>query len=195
MRACTRSRSGNAISGALGAYRQYAYRSNSWQAIAMIAQRRVGVGGAAPISSTDQGGGKRRGAQASAERMATVLYRCPNTGLRVQGYTENETVARDHDAYEPVTCLARIPCLSACSRDTWRNGWRRCRGPRRERDYYRDQITKKLIQSSVSSITMDHPTRPLQRPRHWRRLRNEAADSLGRAPTRKRRNWLSLTAL
>ena len=38
--------------------------------------------------------------------MATILYRCPNTGFRVQGYTENETIPRDHDAYEPVTCLA-----------------------------------------------------------------------------------------
>ena len=56
-------------------------------------------------------------------------------------------------------------------------------------------MTKKLIQSAVSSITMDHPTRPLQRPRHWRRLRNEAADSSGRAPIHKYRNQLSLAAL
>jgi hypothetical protein len=38
--------------------------------------------------------------------MATVLYRCPNTGFRVQGYTVDETIPRDHDVYEPVTCLA-----------------------------------------------------------------------------------------
>src|SRR6516164_5385126 len=44
----------------LGAYRQYAYQSNSYQAMAVVAQRRIGVGGTAPISSTDQGGGKRR---------------------------------------------------------------------------------------------------------------------------------------
>jgi hypothetical protein len=39
-------------------------------------------------------------------RMATVLYHCPNTGFRVQGYTEGETIAPDHDGYVPVTCLA-----------------------------------------------------------------------------------------
>jgi hypothetical protein len=38
--------------------------------------------------------------------MATVLYHCPNTGFRVQGYTADETVPRDRNAYEPVTCLA-----------------------------------------------------------------------------------------
>jgi len=37
--------------------------------------------------------------------MATVLYRCPNTGFRVQGYpAEEESV--DHDGHVPVTCLA-----------------------------------------------------------------------------------------
>jgi hypothetical protein len=39
-----------------------------------------------------------------------------------------------------------------------------------------------------SSITTDRPTPPLQRPRHWRRLRNEAVDSWGRALTDKYRN-------
>jgi hypothetical protein len=38
--------------------------------------------------------------------MAAMLYRCPNTGFRVQGYTVDETIVRDHDAYEPVSCLA-----------------------------------------------------------------------------------------
>jgi len=38
--------------------------------------------------------------------MAAVIYRCPNTGFPVQGYTVDETIARDHDAYEPVSCLA-----------------------------------------------------------------------------------------
>lgn len=48
------------------------------------------------------------------EEMATVIYRCPNTGFRVQGYTDNETIARDHDAYEPVTCLAckQVHCVN-----------------------------------------------------------------------------------
>jgi hypothetical protein len=38
--------------------------------------------------------------------MVTVLYCCPNTGFRVQGYTVDETVPSNHDFYEPVTCLA-----------------------------------------------------------------------------------------
>jgi hypothetical protein len=38
--------------------------------------------------------------------MATVLYFCPNTGFRVQGYTVHETTAGDHETYEMVTCLA-----------------------------------------------------------------------------------------
>jgi hypothetical protein len=38
--------------------------------------------------------------------MATVLYRCPNTGFRVQGYTEDEPIPSDRVNYEPITCLA-----------------------------------------------------------------------------------------
>ena len=41
-----------------------------------------------------------------AERMVTVLYRCPNTGFRVQGYTLDETIPSNHNSYEPATCLA-----------------------------------------------------------------------------------------
>jgi hypothetical protein len=37
--------------------------------------------------------------------MVTVLYRCPNTGFRVQGYTAEEESA-DQVGYVPVTCLA-----------------------------------------------------------------------------------------
>ena len=37
--------------------------------------------------------------------MTTVLYRCPNTGFRVQGYTDEEIPA-DRNAYVPVACLA-----------------------------------------------------------------------------------------
>ena len=42
------------------------------------------------------------------QTMATVpvLYRCPNTGFRVQGYTLNESIPPDHDSNESVTCLA-----------------------------------------------------------------------------------------
>jgi hypothetical protein len=38
--------------------------------------------------------------------MAAIVYRCPNTGFRVQGYTVDETIAPDLDLYVPVTCLA-----------------------------------------------------------------------------------------
>ena len=40
-----------------------------------------------------------------SERMATFLYRCPDTGFRVQGYTRGQT-SDDDDAYEAVTCIA-----------------------------------------------------------------------------------------
>jgi hypothetical protein len=38
-------------------------------------------------------------------RMATFLYRCPDTGFRVQGYTRGQT-SDDDDVYEAVTCIA-----------------------------------------------------------------------------------------
>ncbi len=37
--------------------------------------------------------------------MAPFLYRCPNTGLRAQGFVA-EDVSDDADTYESVTCLA-----------------------------------------------------------------------------------------
>ncbi len=37
--------------------------------------------------------------------MATVLYHCPNTGFRVQGYTAEEIPA-DYHGRVPVICLA-----------------------------------------------------------------------------------------
>ncbi len=36
--------------------------------------------------------------------MASFLYRCPNTGQTVQGWSAEEVT--DDDAYESVTCLA-----------------------------------------------------------------------------------------
>jgi hypothetical protein len=35
--------------------------------------------------------------------MPTFLYRCPNTGQTVQGFTAEEA---DGDTYEAITCLA-----------------------------------------------------------------------------------------
>ena len=40
------------------------------------------------------------------ERMAAFLYRCPDTGFRVQGYRPDEQTSGDDDTYEVVTCLA-----------------------------------------------------------------------------------------
>jgi hypothetical protein len=36
--------------------------------------------------------------------MPTFLYRCPNTGFRVQGYAPEQT--SDDDVYEVLTCIA-----------------------------------------------------------------------------------------
>ena len=39
--------------------------------------------------------------------MATFIYRCPNTGLKIQGWVADEADARTNDeSYQPVTCLA-----------------------------------------------------------------------------------------
>ena len=40
--------------------------------------------------------------------MPPFLYRCPNTGSRVQGYVAEE-VPDDTNAYELITCLASRP--------------------------------------------------------------------------------------
>lgn len=36
--------------------------------------------------------------------MATFLYRCPTTGLRVQGWVADDPTERNDDSYEAVTC-------------------------------------------------------------------------------------------
>lgn len=36
--------------------------------------------------------------------MATFLYRCPATGLNVQGYVADDPT--DDDAFEPMSCIA-----------------------------------------------------------------------------------------
>jgi hypothetical protein len=38
--------------------------------------------------------------------MPTFLYRCPNTGLRVQGWIADDSTKRDEDSFEAVTCPA-----------------------------------------------------------------------------------------
>jgi hypothetical protein len=38
--------------------------------------------------------------------MATVLYYCPNTGFRVQGFTVDETIGAGGDVYVRVKCPA-----------------------------------------------------------------------------------------
>jgi hypothetical protein len=38
--------------------------------------------------------------------MAAFIFRCPTTGLNVQGWFADEVTANEGDAYETVTCLA-----------------------------------------------------------------------------------------
>jgi len=38
--------------------------------------------------------------------MASFVYRCPSTGLHVQGWSADEVSAEDPDMYEAVTCIA-----------------------------------------------------------------------------------------
>jgi hypothetical protein len=38
--------------------------------------------------------------------MAPFLYRCPNTGQHVQGWSAEEVSANQTDTYETVTCIA-----------------------------------------------------------------------------------------
>jgi hypothetical protein len=38
--------------------------------------------------------------------MPAFLYRCPNTGMNVQGWVADDPAARDRDSYEAVTCHA-----------------------------------------------------------------------------------------
>ena len=38
--------------------------------------------------------------------MAPFLFRCPNTGQRVQGWTAEEVSPDEADTYETVTCIA-----------------------------------------------------------------------------------------
>jgi hypothetical protein len=49
--------------------------------------------------------------------MAALLYRCPNTGLNVQGWVADDPIERDAEVYEPVTCIActRIYLVNAAT--------------------------------------------------------------------------------
>lgn len=38
--------------------------------------------------------------------MAPLLFRCPNTGLNVQGWLAEEGPDDEHETYESVTCIA-----------------------------------------------------------------------------------------
>jgi hypothetical protein len=38
--------------------------------------------------------------------MPVFLYRCPNTGLNVQGWSAEEPAEQAHPTYEPLTCTA-----------------------------------------------------------------------------------------
>jgi hypothetical protein len=43
--------------------------------------------------------------RASGQQMATFIYRCPNTGLNVQGWSA-EDVSDEPESYEAMTCTA-----------------------------------------------------------------------------------------
>ena len=38
--------------------------------------------------------------------MASFIYRCPITGLKVQGWVADDVSANDSSAYQLITCLA-----------------------------------------------------------------------------------------
>jgi hypothetical protein len=40
------------------------------------------------------------------EMMAAFLYRCPNTGLNVQGWVADDPIERGDESYESLTCTA-----------------------------------------------------------------------------------------
>jgi hypothetical protein len=39
--------------------------------------------------------------------MATFVYRCPTTGLNVQGWFADDPSEHEGDVYETITCVAR----------------------------------------------------------------------------------------
>jgi hypothetical protein len=43
---------------------------------------------------------------AYSDKMVPFVYRCPATGLNVQGFFADEVPAKETDTYEPVTCTA-----------------------------------------------------------------------------------------
>jgi hypothetical protein len=49
-----------------------------------------------------------------ADIMTVFIYRCPNTGQQMQGWTDDPPVADDPEAYQLVKCIA-------CSRVHWVN--------------------------------------------------------------------------
>ena len=38
--------------------------------------------------------------------MAPIIYRCPHTGLRVQGFFADDVAEGDSETYETITCIA-----------------------------------------------------------------------------------------
>jgi hypothetical protein len=38
--------------------------------------------------------------------MVTFLYRCPNTGMNVQGWVADDPAAQKDSRYETITCVA-----------------------------------------------------------------------------------------
>ena len=38
--------------------------------------------------------------------MPTIIFRCPDTGLKVQGWIADDPDIEDGESFEPVTCVA-----------------------------------------------------------------------------------------
>ena len=56
--------------------------------------------------TSDKLRGYGRGLPGVILTMATFLYRCPSTGLRVQGWLADDPAEHSDESYEAVTCLA-----------------------------------------------------------------------------------------
>jgi hypothetical protein len=56
--------------------------------------------------------------------MAAIVYRCPNTGLNVQGFTADDPTDADTMTYEPMVCAActRVHLVNPATRKVLETG-------------------------------------------------------------------------
>jgi hypothetical protein len=67
---------------------------------------RIAISASTPAASDQSGIAGTVAAPQHWSSMAPFLYRCPNTGLNVQGWFADNASEEDEDTYETVTCLA-----------------------------------------------------------------------------------------